>query len=70
MRKVKIVKQDYIWECGEKCCSEQGYEWTVDGEYIHRSPCEDNGWLAVLNHLGIEAALEGRGIDGEEIYSL
>lgn len=68
--KHKIVQKDYSYECGDGCCSEWGKEWYVDGEFVHRSPCEDNGWLAVLAHLGIEVELIGQNENGEDTWSL
>lgn len=68
--KHKIAVKDYVWECGDGCCSELGKEWYVDGKYILRSPCEDSGWMAVLAHLGIEAELVGLDSEGEEEWSL
>lgn len=69
--KHKITKKWYQEECNDDCCCyESGYEWTVDGEFVHKSPCEDNGLLAVLNHLGIEAEIVFLDEDGEETCSL
>lgn len=68
--KHKIVKKDYYYDCGEGCCTEMGTEWYVDGEFVHRSPCEDNGWLAVLEQLGIEVELIGQDDQGEETWTL
>lgn len=68
--KYKIIKKDYIHECGDGCCTEFGYEWYVNGEFVLRGPCEDSGWLAVLHHLGIEVELEGHNQNNEEIWSL
>lgn len=70
MKKVKIVKQDFYYECGDGCCSEERITWYVDGEVVHGSSCEDSGWLAVLKHLGIEASLIGRNNEGEDIWEL
>jgi len=66
----KIIRKEYHWECGDGCCTESGYEWKVDGQQVHRSPCEDSGWLAVLNHLGIDTELVGVDENDEEIWSL
>lgn len=68
--KHKIVKKDYYYDCGEGCCTEMGIEWYVDGEFVHRSSCEDNGWLAVLQRLGIEVELTGQDDQGEETWTL
>jgi hypothetical protein len=68
--KNEIVVKEYYYECGDRCCSEIGREWYVNGEYVHRSPCEDSGWLAVLKHLGIDAELIGQDQEGEDIWSL
>jgi hypothetical protein len=68
--KHKIVRKDYIHECGDGCCTEFGSEWYVDGGFVHRSPCEDNGWIAVLAHLGIEVELAGQNEEGEDTWSL
>lgn len=68
--KRKIVKKDYIYECGDGCCTELGFEWYVDGEFVYRGSCEDNGLLAILEHLGIEAELVGQSDEGEETWSL
>lgn len=53
----KIVKKDYSYECGEKCCYTSGSEWYVNEVFVHRSTCEDSGWLEVLKHLGIKVDL-------------
>jgi hypothetical protein len=66
----KIQVKNYEYECGEGCCSEWGKEWYVDGEFVHRSPCEDNGWMAVLKKLGIDAKLVGLDEQGEEAWEL
>jgi hypothetical protein len=42
----------------------------VNGELVHRSPCEDNGWMAVLEHLGIEVDIVGQNEQGEDTWSL
>jgi hypothetical protein len=68
--KHKISKKYYDCQCGDSCCDECGFEWYLDGEFVHRSPCEDNGWLAVLQKLGIDATLVGLDEDGEEIWEL
>jgi hypothetical protein len=68
--KHKIVKKDYYYDCGDGCCTEMGTEWYVDGEFVHRSSCEDNGWLAVLQQLGIEVELTGQDDQGEETWTL
>ena len=68
--KHKITKKDYICECGDGCCTEFGSEWYVNGEFVHRSPCEDSGWMAVLTHLGIEVELTSQNEEGEETWSL
>jgi len=67
----KITKKYYTYECGDDCCCyEDGYEWSVDGEFVHRSSCEDSGWLAVLKHLGLNVELSGVDEKDEEIWSL
>jgi hypothetical protein len=68
--KHKIGVKTYSYECGDGCCDEYGKEWYVDGVCVHRSPCEDNGWLAVLNHLGIDVELVGLDENQEEIWTL
>lgn len=68
--KHKIAKKYYEYQCGDGCCDESGYEWYVNGEMVHRSPCEDNGWMAVLKQLGFDAQLVGMDEDGEEVWSL
>lgn len=70
MKKHKITQKEYAWECGDACCDEYGLEWYVDDEFVHRSPCEDNGWMAVLAHLGIEIELIHQDKDGDNIWSL
>lgn len=70
MKRVKIVKQDYHYECGDRCCSDYQFTWYVDGEIVYSSYCEDSGWLAVLKHLGIEASLVVRNNDGEDVLEL
>jgi len=52
--KHKISIKPYSYECGDGCCSEFGNEYYVDGECVHRSPCDENGWLAVLTALTIQ----------------
>lgn len=68
--KHKIVKKDYYYDCGDGCCTEMGTEWYVNGEFVHRSPCDDSGWLAVLKQLGLEIELTGQDDQGEETWSL
>lgn len=68
--KIKIVKRYYSHECGDGCCSEYGTEWYVNDKLIHSSPCGDSGWLAILNHLGIDAQLLGQDENGEDIWEL
>jgi len=55
--KHKIGIKSYSYECGDGCCSEFGHEYYVDGQFVHRSSCNDNGWLAVLGALGIQAEI-------------
>ena len=68
--KYKIAIKAYSYECGDGCCSEYGHEYYVNGEFVHRSACEDSGWLAVLKHLGIDAELTGQNEIGEDTWSL
>jgi hypothetical protein len=68
--KHKIAIKPYSWECGDGCCSENGMEWFIDGKNVHESPSYDAGWIAVLNHFGIEAELVGLDENGEEIWSM
>lgn len=68
--KHKIGVKTYSYECGDGCCSEEGKEWYVDGVFVHGSPCEDCGWLAVLQKLGIDAELVGLDENMEEIWDL
>lgn len=68
--KHKITRKDYYDECGDGCCVEYGGEWHIDGELVHRGPCEDNAWLAVLKYLGIDAELTGQNEIGEDTWSL
>jgi hypothetical protein len=68
--KHKIIKRYYTYSCGDGCCDEYGQEWYVNGELVHRSPCEDNGWMAVLEHLGIEVDIVGQNEQGEDTWSL
>ena len=65
-KKIKISKREYSYTCGDGCCDEWGYEWYVDGKFVHRSPCEDNGMLAVLAHLGFDAEIVFEDANGEE----
>jgi hypothetical protein len=68
--KHKIGIKSYSYECGDGCCSEYGNEYYVDGEFVHRSPCDDNGWLAVLSALGIKAEIVNLSEDDEEVCSI
>lgn len=69
--KHKIGIKPYSYECGDGCCSEFGNEYYVNGEFVHRSPCDDNGWLAVLTSLGIQAEIVNLDIDtGEEVCGI
>lgn len=68
--KTKITKQYYNYQCPDGCCDESGYVWTINGEKIHNSPCEDSALLAILDHLGIEAELTFLDGEGEETSSL
>ena len=68
--KHKIGIKEYSYSCGNGCCDEYGKEWYLDGELVHSSPCEDNGWLAVLQRLGIDAELVGLDEAGKETWSL
>ena len=70
MKKIKINIKDYSWSCGEGCCDEEGKEFYVDDEFVHRSPCEDNGWQAVLKHLGFDVNIVWQDKDGEDICEL
>ena len=69
--KYKIGIKPYSYECGDGCCSEFGNEYYVNGEYVHRSPSDDDGWLAVLSALGIKAEIVNLSFeDGEEVCSI
>jgi len=68
--KHKIGIKSYSYECGDGCCSEFGNEYYVNGEFVHRSPCDDNGWLAVLSAIGIQAEIVNLNNDDEEICSI
>ena len=68
---LKIIKKYYSHECQDDCrCFEDGSEWFVNGEFVHRSYCEDSGWLAVLKHLGFSVELVGEDEKGEELWEL
>ena len=56
-KKVIITRESYSYECGDRCCSEQGHTWYVDGENVHSSPCEHNALIAILKHLGFDATI-------------
>jgi hypothetical protein len=68
--KHKISIKSYSYECGDECCSEFGNEYYLNGEFVHRSPCDDNGWLAILSTLGIKAEIVNLDEDGEEVCSI
>jgi hypothetical protein len=68
--KHKIAYKFYSYECGDGCCTETGYDWYVDGEFIIRSTSEDAGWMAVIRKLGIDATLVGLDENDEEIWEL
>jgi hypothetical protein len=69
--KHKIGIKPYSYECGDGCCTEFGHEYYVNGEFVHRSPCEDSGWLAVLTALGIQAEIVNLSWeDGEEVCGI
>jgi len=69
--KHKIAVKPFFYECGDGCCSEYGHEYYVNGEFVHRSSCEHNGWLAVLTALGIQAEIVNLDIDtGEEVCGI
>ena len=68
--KHKIGIKPYSYECGDGCCTEFGNEYYVDGEFVHRSPCDDNGWIAVLTTLGIQAEIVNLDEDGEEVCGI
>lgn len=66
----KIAVKDYEWECGDGCCSEQGREWYLNGEFVHRGSCDDSGWMEILKKLGLDAELVGIDSQNEEIWTL
>lgn len=68
--KHQIVKKDYYRECGDGCCTEYGHEWYVDSQFIYSGPCEDSGWLAILEYLGFKTELIGQNENGEDTWSL
>lgn len=68
--KHKISRRDYSYQCAEGCCDEAGLEWYVNEEFVHRSPCEESGWLAVFAHLGIQVELVHQNNEGEDIWCL
>jgi hypothetical protein len=70
MKKINLKIQQYSWECGDGCCSEEGNEWYVNDEFVHRSPCYDNGILAVLEHLGFDAEMDFYDSEGEHTSGL
>lgn len=70
MSRPKITMRRYSHECGDGCCYEDGHEWYVDGKLVHSSPCEFNGWLAVLEHFNIQADFTEEDSNKEEIWSL
>lgn len=64
--KIKIIQKSYGYECGDGCCTEYGTSWYIDsGGIVHMSACEDSGWLAVLQELGIDAEIEYRDENNE-----
>ena len=65
-----ISKKRYEYKCEDGCCDLSGFEWKVDGKFVHKSPCEDSGWMAVLNSLGIKTRLSGLNEDNEELWEL
>jgi hypothetical protein len=68
--KHKIAYKFYSYECGDGCCTETGYDWYVDGEFIIRSTSEDAAWMAVIRKLGIDATLVGLDENDQEIWEL
>lgn len=69
---LKVIQRDYSWECGDGCCDESGKEWYINdsNNCIHRSPCEDNGWLAVLAELGFNMEIEWQDTEGGQVAGL
>lgn len=69
--KHKITKQQYLYECGDGCCSEWGTSWSLNGEEVYHGPQDDEGFLNVLAKLGIQAEVTDLDSDtGEEICSI
>lgn len=66
----KITKQNYIYECGDKCCTEFGTTWCLDGEIIYNGPQDEDAILNILSKFGIQAEIVDLNEDGEEICSL
>jgi hypothetical protein len=70
MKKIKIAKQSYYYECGDGCCSEFETRWYLDGELVSSTPCEDTNLVNLLKALGFEVELVGLDENKEEIWEL
>ncbi|NBU82976.1 MAG: hypothetical protein EBS55_15160 [Flavobacteriaceae bacterium] len=68
--KHKITIKHCEYECADGCCYGVETEWRLNGELVHCSPCENSGWLKVLEKLGIDAVLVGIDENDEEIWEL
>lgn len=68
--KHKIGIKPYSYQCGDGCCDEFGNEYYLNGKYVHRSPCEDNAWLAILTELGIQAEIVHLDESHEEVCGI
>lgn len=69
--KHKITKQTYHYECGDKCCSEWGTIWTLNGKQVYRGPQDEQAFLEILSKLNIQTEIVDVDSEtGEEICSL
>lgn len=59
MKKVKIKLEDWVYTCGDGCCTTYGTTTTVNGVELDNIN-EDRGTIIqkILEHLGFEVDLE------------
>ena len=67
LKKHTITRQDYYYECDDRCCTEYGGSWKLDGKEVYKGPDEDEGWLAVLVALSCRVELINLNEAGETV---
>lgn len=67
--KIKVVFEDWYYECGDGCCSDYGTRVYVNGEPLRSKEVDDSNYIGLESINVVPALLEKLGYDVEVEYT-